>query len=89
MFTKLRAPTKALPRILARRAMGTAALPKVPLPSSRRFLDGKTMRRIGAFGLGLGAAQYYLGSAENFFEHKFITHKKPEDLADFYGAGKF
>jgi hypothetical protein len=47
------------------------------------------MKQICAGGLGLGAAQYFLGISENFFEHKFVTSKKPEDLADFYGTEDF
>jgi hypothetical protein len=71
---------------LARRAMATATVPK---PSAQPFLSGKRMTPICAGGLGLGAAQYYLGKSENFFEHKFVTTKKPEDLADFYGTEDF
>jgi hypothetical protein len=47
------------------------------------------MAQIGAAGIGLGATQYYLGNAENIFEYKFKTFKKPEDLADFYGTEDF
>ena len=47
------------------------------------------MKRLGILGLGLGLAQYSLGNAQNIFEHKFITNKKTEDLADFYGTEDF
>jgi hypothetical protein len=91
MFTRLHLSPKTvatLPRIMASRTKATAAFAKVPSPS-RPFLNGTKAAKFGALGLGLGATQYYLGSAENFFEHKFITSKKPEDLADFYGTEDF
>jgi len=43
----------------------------------------------GGLGLGLVGAQYYLGSATDYFDEKFVTTKKPEDLADFYGTEDF
>jgi len=46
-------------------------------------------RRLATFGIGMGALQYTFGEADDFFEHKFVTRKKPEDLADFYGAEDF
>jgi len=56
------------------------------------LLDGDKMKKVrlgtAAF-IGLGAAQYYLGSSESFFEHSFLTNAKPEDLADFYGTEDF
>lgn len=61
----------------------------LPKPAARSFLGGKRMAKISATGVALGLAQNYLGNAENFFEHKFITTKKSEDLADFYGTEDF
>lgn len=46
-------------------------------------------KRLVNFGLVMGGLQYTLGEADNFFEHKFVTRKKPEDLADFYGSEDF
>lgn len=37
----------------------------------------------------MGTLQYALGESDNFFEHRFVTRKKPEDLADFYGTEDF
>lgn len=45
--------------------------------------------RLVGFGLVMGGLQYTLGEADNFFEHKFVTRKKPEDLADLYGSEDF
>jgi hypothetical protein len=42
-----------------------------------------------ATATSLMAAQYQLGTAQDFFEHKFVTTKKPVDLADFYGTEDF
>ena len=33
--------------------------------------------------------QWFFGSAEDFFDHRFVTTKKPDDLADFYGTEDF
>jgi len=91
MFSRLHlspSSVASLPRIMARRANATTTLPKAPF-ASRPLLDGKGLGRFGALCMGFGAAQYYLGSADNFFEHKFVTSKKPEDLADLYGTEDF
>lgn len=47
------------------------------------------LAKLGAFGLTMAAGQYFLGSAENFFDEKFVTFKRSEDLADFYGTEDF
>ena len=73
----------------ARRSMGssTVTMPKpAAIPS---FLKNKRFLKLGAAGVGLGAGQYYLGNGDNIFEHKFVTTKKSEDLADFYGTEDF
>ena len=44
------------------------------------------LKHLGGATLALAAAQYSLGNADDFFEHKFITTAKSEDLADFYGT---
>lgn len=49
----------------------------------------KKLANFGALCLTLAAGQYWLGSAENFFDEKFVTYKKSEDLADFYGTEDF
>ncbi|CAJ1956773.1 unnamed protein product [Cylindrotheca closterium] len=55
----------------------------------RHHRHQQNWRRLVTFGLGMGALQYTFGEADNFFEHKFVTRKKPEDLADFYGTEDF
>jgi hypothetical protein len=65
--------------------------PKSPTPVPN-FLHGERFPQFAKAGgilLGIGAAQYYFGRADDIFEHKFITSKKPEDLADFYGTEDF
>jgi hypothetical protein len=42
--------------------------------------------RATGLALTLAVAQYSLGDAPDFFEYRFITNKKSEDLADFYGT---
>ena len=56
-----------------------------PLPADA----GSLLTKIATFGLTMGAAQLYLGSAHDFFDEKFVTYKKSEDLADFYGTEDF
>ena len=45
--------------------------------------------RYAAIAAGLVTAQYFLGEKEEFFDYRFTTDKKPEDLADFYGTEAF
>lgn len=57
------------------------------LPSNRQ---SKINPYLVANGLALLAlAQFQLGSADNFFEHKFTVDADPQDLADFYGTEDF
>lgn len=59
--------------------------------NNRRNFDSnlKWWTQVAAVGLGLTAAQSYLGYAEDFFEHKFKTTADPQDLASFYGTEDF
>ena len=45
--------------------------------------------KYAAIAAGLATAQYFLGEKEEFFDYRFTTNKKPEDLADFYGTEAF
>ena len=47
---------------------------------------GQRLAKVGTFGLTMGTAQLYLGSAQDFFDEKFVTYKNSEDLADLYGS---
>lgn len=60
-------------------------------PSSLAVLhpSGKRLAQVGLLGTSLGAGQYLLGTAQDFFDEKFVTTKNPEDLADFYGTEDF
>jgi hypothetical protein len=82
---------RKLPCEMANRHVATAPKNfKHSVPTFRPPLLGtKRMTQLGVVGLGLGATQYAFGDATNFFEHKFVTSKKPEDLADFYGTEDF
>lgn len=87
-----RQAAKKLSREIAKRHVATGTKNFTPsMPSFRQLpiIGSKRMTRLGVLGLGLGVAQYTLGDASNVFEHKFITSKKPEDLADFYGTEDF
>lgn len=91
----------SIPRTLGRRLKSTGQKifhhHQQPTPTANpfspsRYLSTSASRRLakaGAFGLSMGTAQLYLGSAQDLFDEKFITYKKPEDLADFYGAEDF
>lgn len=75
-------------------ASATSAVPRFTGTHFARrgnhFLPGgRRMAQLGAMGLALGAAQYYFGTAEDFFDESFVTRKKSEDLADFYGTEDF
>jgi len=48
-----------------------------------------TLGKYAAIAAGLATAQYFLGEKEEFFDYRFTTNKKPEDLADFYGTEAF
>jgi len=49
----------------------------------------RQITRLGGLGVAAYTAQHYLGAKDDFFEHRFVTTKKPEDLADFYGTEAF
>jgi hypothetical protein len=84
----------SLPRAVGRRLKSSTAqifhqqTPTNPFPLDQYFSSDASRRlaKIGAFGLSVGAAQLYFGSAESFFDEKFVTYKQSEDLADFYGT---
>jgi hypothetical protein len=71
-------------RPFARRMATTAATPKnkVKLPPTN--LSPKMKQNLTLAGLSTAALltfQYQLGSTTDFFEHKFLTSKHPDDLA--------
>jgi len=68
---------------------GITSAPVLARGKNSPSIKRKDILRISALGLGLGAAQYNFGRADNFFEHKFKTNKSPDDLADFYGTEEF
>lgn len=45
--------------------------------------------KVLALATSMAAAQHFLGEKEEFFDHRFITDKHPDDLADFYGTEAF
>ncbi|CAE8740814.1 unnamed protein product [Polarella glacialis] len=45
--------------------------------------------KLGGTGLACAGLQYYFGSEDDFYDHRFVSSKKPEDLADFYGSEDF
>lgn len=57
--------------------------------SSAPLGNNKSLLQLGGLALAGATAQYTLGNADNFFEHKFTTTKKPEDLCDCYGTEAF
>mmetsp|Transcript_10811 Transcript_10811/g.21970 ORF Transcript_10811/g.21970 Transcript_10811/m.21970 type:complete len:391 (+) Transcript_10811:78-1250(+) len=60
--------------------------------SSHHTYAGRWRNNYGkyaAIAAGTAAAQYYFGEADEFFDHRFTTDKKPEDLADLYGTEAF
>ena len=62
---------------------------QTPVPNSLHGGNFPLFAKTGGILLGIGAAQYYFSHADDIFEHKFITSKNPEDLADFYGTEDF
>ena len=79
-------------RAVSRRGITNSSAPI----SSSRVVAGRGRNSRLAQQLGMativalgGAGQYFLGTGEDFFDHKFVTTKKPEDLADFYGTEDF
>eukprot|EP00980_Cylindrotheca_fusiformis_P028798 scaffold22647_cov145-Cylindrotheca_fusiformis.AAC.8 len=89
--SNFRQTARLLPRQIVKRNGTTfennfrQSTPSIPRP----LLGGKRMTRLGVLGVGLAAAQYTLGDGKDIFEHKFVTSKKPDDLADFYGTEDF
>ena len=60
--------------------MATAAVTSAPKPNHN--IPRNVVMAVGAGLLTVVAAQHQLGgTAENFFEHKFVTSKHPDDLA--------
>lgn len=49
----------------------------------------KKFAQFAGLGVACCAAQHCLGKADDFFDHRFVTTKKPEDLVDFYGTEDF
>lgn len=83
---RLRANTTHLPRRLARqwfKHQNGSSAPRLGNKHSKRLVQ------LGGLALAGATAQHYLGNADDFFEHKFVTTKKPEDLCDFYGTEAF
>ena len=72
----------------AQQRRGTASKAVVDILEHHRRSQ-QNWKRLVNFGLAMGALQYAFGEADDFFEHKFVTRKKPEDLADFYGSEDF
>ncbi|KAL3942952.1 MAG: hypothetical protein SGBAC_002941 [Bacillariaceae sp.] len=83
-----RLPTKAVTKLCVAQQRGTASKAGINAFQHHRH-HHQQWRRLATVGLGMGALQYTLGESDNFFEHKFVTRKKPEDLADFYGTEEF
>lgn len=58
--------------------------------SSGEGAAGSTWKiKLGVGAAACGVMQYFYGSAEDFYDHRFITKKNPEDLTDFYGTEDF
>eukprot|EP00563_Minutocellus_polymorphus_P020267 CAMPEP_0197717312 /NCGR_PEP_ID=MMETSP1434-20131217/1896_1 /TAXON_ID=265543 /ORGANISM="Minutocellus polymorphus, Strain CCMP3303" /LENGTH=381 /DNA_ID=CAMNT_0043301827 /DNA_START=80 /DNA_END=1225 /DNA_ORIENTATION=+ len=64
-------------------------------PSHNGAITTSILRKNNNYGkyaaaiAGVATAQYFLGDQEEFFDYRFTTDKKPEDLADFYGTEAF
>mmetsp|Transcript_44766 Transcript_44766/g.108144 ORF Transcript_44766/g.108144 Transcript_44766/m.108144 type:complete len:385 (-) Transcript_44766:3296-4450(-) len=83
-----RLPIKAATKLGVAQQRGNASKAVIDILEHHRRHQ-QTWRKLVTFGLGMGALQYTFGESDNFFEHKFVTRKKPEDLADFYGTEDF
>lgn len=59
------------------------------IPHRFSSLFNKRVAQLAGAGVVCYAGQKQFGSAENFFDHRYITTKKPEDLADMYGSEDF
>lgn len=44
---------------------------------------------LGTAAATIGGLQYWLGKGDDFFDFRFVTDKKPNDLAEFYGSEDF
>ena len=100
IFRRLSTLSRPVATTIARRRQFTTS--SVPPSIKRRLTKSSTtstnaatrptsrkLAQFGTLGVALGVGQYYLGNANDFFEHKFITTKNPQDLADFYGTEDF
>eukprot|EP00618_Florenciella_parvula_P001791 CAMPEP_0119498250 /NCGR_PEP_ID=MMETSP1344-20130328/21044_1 /TAXON_ID=236787 /ORGANISM="Florenciella parvula, Strain CCMP2471" /LENGTH=301 /DNA_ID=CAMNT_0007534111 /DNA_START=417 /DNA_END=1319 /DNA_ORIENTATION=- len=66
------------------------AMPKLPQPSNNTKFLLKLAGGAGAAGLGVSfLLQPFFGSAEDFYDYRFITTKDPDDIAGFYGSEDF
>ena len=98
-----KAIAQQLPRALAAvggtRKFAAAAAASTPTthewPNHSGLITSSLLRKNNNYGkyaaiaAGLATAQYILGEKEEFFDYRFTTDKKPEDLADFYGTEAF
>ena len=51
-----------------------------------RLTSPRGLAALGGTAVATVALQYSFGTAEDFFDGKFITHKHPDDLVEFYQA---
>jgi len=74
------APTPPLKTLTAETVSNVKNLSKLSLTRNQLLTGGL----IGAL-----AAQSFYGSGSDYFEHRFIVNKDPDDLAGFYGGEEF
>ncbi|GKZ00725.1 hypothetical protein MPSEU_001024400 [Mayamaea pseudoterrestris] len=67
------------------RTLGKSLLPRMMQSNSA----GKRFAQLAGAGILCYGLQKKFGTAQDFFDHRFVTMKKSEDLADFYGSEDF
>ena len=79
MLSRFLTRARAASPTLARRLATTAAAPATPLLQRPSVI-------LLAGGTGGVLLQTYFGTADDFFEKKYITNKNPDDIMEFYQA---
>ena len=57
--------------------------------NAKPVVSAKVAVGAGVLTGGLVAGQYFFGSADNFYDHRFITKADPDAMAEFYGNEDF
>jgi len=97
LLTRLRGQIQPLAQRFSAAAAPASLRGQVPL-LARRFsaaapeASGSPItiyHKVAAGFVTIGGMQYFLGHKDDYYDFRFITHKNPADLQEFYGTEEF